>query len=268
MITVDTKKITRSEALKFLPRNIYKYYAINDNFFDVIENNNLWFSAPNRFNDPFDCKIIINFGKTKKEIIQNLNIFFSEMFIDNEAREKFEIFSRKIKKFNDLFNLMLHYTFDEQVGVCCFSEVPNSLLMWAHYGNSHTGICLRFENRKKNIIRNNLIPVQYFNKYPEFDLTKTEKNDFQSFLLHIISSKGNDWDYEFEWRAIVESGGNKLYVFPKDILTGIIFGINTTTANKNEIKRIIKKKKYENVKYYQAEMGINEYTIKIKKVIC
>lgn len=265
VITVDTKKSARSEILKLLPGKIYKYYSINEYTFNVLENNSLWFSSPYRFNDPFDCKINVNFGKTKKEIIENLTNFFSEMLVDDETKEKFENFARKTKRFNKLFNTMLHYAFDERVGVCCFSEIPNSALMWAHYGNSHTGLCLIFENRRKNFIRNNLLPVQYLKEYPKFNLSEININDFQSFLLHVISSKCHDWDYEFEWRAIIETGGNKSYAFQKNILKGIIFGINTTTEHKNEIKKIIRKKKYDDIKYYQAEIGKNDYLIKLRK---
>jgi len=265
IITINTKEHTKSEILKLLPRKIFKYCSINEYTFNVLENNQLWFSAPNRFNDPFDCKIIIDFGKTKKEIMRNMTDFFPEMLIVNGLREGFEKNAVKTKRFNRLLNEMTHYAFDVGIGVCCFSEISNSPLMWAHYGNSHTGVCFIFDNTKRNLIRDNLIPVQYFKEYPEFNLSETAINEFQSFLLHAVSSKSDDWDYEFEWRAVVESGGNKLYDFQKDLLTGIIFGINTTTENKNKIKKIIKNKKYKNVRYYRAEIGDNDYSIKIRR---
>ena len=32
-----------------------------------------------------------------------------------------------------------------EIGLYCLSRIPNSILMWAHYGNKHQGYCLEFE---------------------------------------------------------------------------------------------------------------------------
>lgn len=40
-----------------LPNTIYCYHAINEHSLDTLKVNSLWFSSPDRFNDPFDCKV-------------------------------------------------------------------------------------------------------------------------------------------------------------------------------------------------------------------
>jgi hypothetical protein len=32
----------------------------------------------------------------------------------------------------------------EEVGVLCFSEKYDNILMWSHYAKSHTGLCVEF----------------------------------------------------------------------------------------------------------------------------
>jgi hypothetical protein len=262
---IDTRKLVRSEIMNILPRRLYKYFPINDNTFNVLRKNSLWFSSPNKFNDPFDCKLKINFGKTKEETRSNLLRFFSGIFINEEVKEKLINFSSKTKRFNVLFNQMTHFVFDESVGVCCFSQYCDSPLMWAHYAESHRGICLMFNNRKMNFIKRNLIPVQYYSDYPVFDLSEYRDNQFQEFLLNLLSSKFNDWAYEFEWRAIKEKGADRLFRFEKDFLEGIIFGINISDENKNKIKQIMRRKKASDIKYFQAIMSDSDYKIKIMK---
>lgn len=205
-IRINTKELSKKEILKLMPRKVFKYYSINENTISVLENHKLWFSTPNSFNDPFDCKINIDFGKTKSEINKNLMKYYQELLNDNEINESFKRLAWKTKKFNNVFNLLTHYSFANRLGVCCFSEVPDSPLMWSHYSNSHTGICLKFLNTTRNIVYDNLIPVQYYKEYPKYILSKTE--NIRSLLLQCVSSKSDDWDYEFEWRAVTATGGN------------------------------------------------------------
>lgn len=262
----DTRNLSRQEILSLLPEKLYKYYSINKNTLKVIEEGKLWFSTPMAFNDPFDCKVTINFGSTREEIINSLDKFLPSKFNHFvKDPDMVNFFDNPIEA-NKLLNTIFSYAFDDCLGVCCFSEMPNIPLMWSHYAGSHSGICLEFDNKQSGFIRDNLIPVNYYSEYPKFNIKNDELNDFHMFLMQLIASKSYDWDYEFEWRAITEQGGSALYKFDKANLSGVIFGINTEDCHVKEISSLIRESGYENVSFKKASLSENKYLIDINEI--
>ena len=60
---------------KIVPRYLYKFMKADDNLIDNLKNNQLWFSSPKDFNDPFDCKINATLDMSNEEIdcvVENL----------------------------------------------------------------------------------------------------------------------------------------------------------------------------------------------------
>jgi len=264
-------KMSSSDILKFFPVKLYKYFVINENTINTLKYSNLWYSSPKYFNDPFDCKINVNFGNNKKDILQNI-----ETSLNDESLSKFfkNYLLKNINKKKDCnfwLNQTFNYFFDKNVGICCFSQFPDIPLMWSNYANSHTGICMIFETKyfinKKNIDDKYLLSVDYYKSYPTLNLCKYKNNKFKRILLAMLLAKYEDWSYECEWRSIILEGGNRLYPFPKKMLKGIIFGINTTDKTKKIIKDIIKKRYYDII-YYQAKMSNTAYKIIIHKEKC
>ncbi len=41
-------------------KSIFKYHRINKFLYDLLINNEIWFSNPFSFNDPFDCNLTID----------------------------------------------------------------------------------------------------------------------------------------------------------------------------------------------------------------
>jgi hypothetical protein len=93
----------------------------------------------------------------------------------------------------------------ETYGVVCFSEVPDQLLMWAHYADSHAGVCLEFDSEERPIPswpKYAYRPVRYVDDR-QIDLLNV---DTESGFLHLLTSKGRDWQYEREHRLISIKG--------------------------------------------------------------
>ncbi len=262
----DTRNLDRQEVLSLLPRTIYKYFSINEYTIRVIEEGRLWFSSPKSFNDPFDCKVSINFGSNKKEIIDSLDKFLPSEMIPVFKNPDMERFFDNPVLANNLLNKMSATAFDDFLGVCCFSEMADIPLMWAHYANSHKGICLEFANDQPCFIRDNIIPVNYYSEYPEFVIQDENSNNLYMFLMQLIASKSYDWDYEYEWRAITEQGGNTLYEFDKSNLIGVVFGINTEESTSNKIRSIIEKSGYPNVVFKKAFLSEKKYQLDIREI--
>jgi hypothetical protein len=66
--------------------------------------------------------------------------------------------------------------------------------MWAHYTDSHTGICLEFDALATPFVH--AAEVLYRRTYPEFDITKPGYEP--------LITKSDVWAYEHEWRIISE----------------------------------------------------------------
>jgi hypothetical protein len=236
-------EITQQEEL-------YKYFPVNEFLFRTLINNELFFSAPSTFNDPFDCNFNIQLVENSEFEKKMLQDTFTELDIEQYSLPVLrQLFTESFSKNNHFFN-----SISEDTGVTCFSEKCDNFLMWSHYTNKHSGVCLIFDWR---------IDVNYFMGYKikysdELCTIIWSSNEvlleqiFQPLLIKL-----KHWDYESEVRSVSSITNNdRTLAFNPKALKGIIFGVNTKKEDIDLIKRIVSlHDKYENVKYYNAELN-------------
>lgn len=92
--------------------------------------------------------------------------------------------------------------YDQNFGVLSLSETPDNLLMWSHYGDSHRGVVLGFDENHTFFQGAEITPglsrlnrVEYNQKRPI--LSSTTRDNPKVFLR-----KSTEWAYEKEWRLI------------------------------------------------------------------
>ncbi|MBK6947001.1 MAG: DUF2971 domain-containing protein [Haliscomenobacter sp.] len=207
---VSTDKIFQQ---KDKPRILFKYQSINDYSLSNLKEGKLWSSYPESFNDPFEYKHKVIGGPGNTE--------WDEL-----------------------------YKSENRLTVVCLTEVPDDLLMWSHYGDSHYGFCMGFEITKLTT------KVNYSNDYPTLDFTKNKNQQILSWYS-IVHSKSEHWNYEKEHRMIF-IGPESLREYP-GLFTTIIFGVKTKDSDKQKIREILKDK----VNYFQAELDGSFYKINI-----
>jgi hypothetical protein len=149
--------------------------------------------------------------------------------------------------------------------------------MWAHYANNYKGFVIEFDE-KHQFFNNPTLPednlgrlkkVEYSDMRPSHR-TLTEMTVQEIFLL-----KSKEWEYEQEWRMVVNLGepealslnlnkdgkrmfdtdGIPIYLCPIPPLsiTGVIFGSRMTDANKKAISKLLKSDiRYAHVRKYQS----------------
>lgn len=102
-----------------------------------------------------------------------------------------------------------------------FSENKNNLLMWAHYADKYSGMCVEYDfNKLSNAILCHLYPIHYSNKRlknrwldqainEHKDLKKMNQDnncpndcDFIKDIMSLFLVKSKAWEYESEWRFI------------------------------------------------------------------
>lgn len=242
----------------YLNTFLYKYMSMDniDRVEQIFKENKFYFQSPNSFNDPFDCKALIDCNYSDKDdfslfhsrIIRTLYPEISESELDNKIQE-----ALSEKKFPEIINSSLKnvlYQLNEILGVFCLSEIHDDILMWSHYANSHKGIVLQFDSgsllktfRHLNKVEysKNYLPLKYWNDY--FD----KPNEMFKLLL---CRKSEHWNYEKEWRIIQPIGDDRNLLFPKDILTGVIIGCNASDDVKEQINKWIKDYKLETKIYF------------------
>jgi len=222
-----------------IPKSIFKYYSLNKNNLDAIQNNYFFLSNPKDFNDPFDC----NYNLIKEQ---------QKDFIDGFPPPSL----------NDIANK----------GITSFSTNGMHPLLWGHYTGSFNGFVVEYKTeiqiiRLPGIIKEKLMRIIY-SKSPN---PVSENSPFANQYQLII--KLDHWSYENEWRLIVDKNDyslNKIQYDPSSVKS-ISFGYQMSLLGKSkehyelrdELMRIFRNK-YPNIPKYIV--GPDAIKLELKKV--
>ncbi|MDR3693055.1 DUF2971 domain-containing protein [Mucilaginibacter sp.] len=237
-----------------LPEKIYKYTKVDQNFYDLLINAKLWFSSPEDFNDPFDNNISFRQDLNESEL---RSLMQSEDFIKKskfDAETIVTYFKKNPKELNNVYEPLKQLI--SNVGICCFSENYNNLLLWAHYSNCHRGVCLEFDLNTMKEWYKEIRRVNYQDVMPNINILEVHKEDILSSLPFYKSSH---WSYEQEIRIWIKNFG--LAPFPMEAITGIVFGLKMTEDQITAICRLMVRLGYRNLRYSQAELHSTEYKL-------
>jgi len=247
--------IKLSIAQKSIPKYLYKYRTLNDFTDKIFTDGTMWFSQSDSFNDPFDCRFVLDNEFTQTEIIE---------FLKRNGIEDPDVLKSMIMELStdrDKFPEILQDSIKEVInktGMNCFSERNDSILMWSHYTNGHKGICLKFDIEKDTDFFTYTIKVQYKDNYTHVNYIREEKN----FINKVIGLKCKDWSYEKEIR-IIKLNKKGAVKFKKESLTEIIFGYNIEEKEIRRIKMLVKKNNFEGVQYKQVKLSNESYELRI-----
>jgi hypothetical protein len=90
-----------------------------------------------------------------------------------------------------------HWT--KRLGIMCFSASWKSPLMWAHYADGHTGVCLGIDLLEEDKTRKVVYEPDRIRGL--FDATKPNAGATEETMLKVLTTKYKQWEYEDEWRA-------------------------------------------------------------------
>ena len=172
----------------------------------------------------------------------------------------------------------MHTQLGEVIGITCFSETPNNMLMWSHYANRHTGICVEYDfSRLFSTAADTLLfPVTYAKKRPLFPVDQMvvgpdgKVRSGQSLpadalvtIIKALTIKSDVWSYEREWRHIVSTkfAPNRLVKLP--IISKIIMGMNISPESKQKVVDLARKM---HIPVYSTHMKSDKYEMVISNL--
>lgn len=230
---------------KFVDRKLYPHLYhwqgfVPDHLEALLRDNKIWFSRPDAFNDPWDCKpcFASDFANDPAEVEKHVADYavitrkrrsdVPESFIAQRQQE-FRANPRLLaKKVVEIYE-GLWPEIANRYRVYCLGPNPGNLLMWSHYADSHRGICLEFTTR--NVVMCCATQVEYSSTFPIVRLYSESEDDNLVPLL----TKADVWSYEHEYRLVAQERGNSTphdtlmtdgnyLVLPLGTLTSIIVG--------------------------------------------
>lgn len=229
---------------------IYKYQKGTNRNWNCItqEEPQLWLCQAGEFNDPFDCAFLYNH--------HSKDVYDRKTEYDLAVKEGLEQFERDKKS----------EKMQKRVFVACFSEINNSMLMWSHYAEQHTGLCIGY--RLHDLIEKyNCFPVIYSNQMPLIsDIGNAEENT----LYQSILTKREDWSYEQEWRIIEidkskEGCTGKLCSFEKPV--SIYMGVRQSRTESKNARQYQEIRAYDDKVSAQKIYSREEFYVDINAII-
>lgn len=275
---------------------LYRYRSNLEYALDEIENEYIYLSPIDKLNDPFDSSYKFTYEEALKEVMPAIYFWKSccflekktwydelnEVFTETETGKKemsmgefFSLLEEKVsvktdRIFADAVSKIYYSTIMNRVcrrkigNVACFSEVKDSITMWAYYADSHKGVCLKYEpclldesNPEYKSILTSIRKVWYSNIRFE-----DKEGKYSSFV------KSSVWSHEHEWRLWRESLESPKIEFP--CLTAVYLGVNFNCENDNLdriVKALSKKNRKIDLYYYspsQTEFSLREMRINYK----
>ncbi len=225
------------------PKRIFKFIPfydkgnpeVNKRNLETLAQRKIWASKYFELNDPYEFNgVILDDKKIKKS--------------GNEPK----IFYGYKKLFNDIF---LTTSFCVEDGIHPLNNMP----MWAHYGNSHHGICVEYEvinpiflhqvlyEEKKlpmTSILGNFLSLTLESKEGSIPTQNDDLFKYQTLMIKMMCIKHRSWKQENEFRIIYPVG--KLKESGKRLLEekiglkikAIYLGKECSNCNKNKLKKV------------------------------
>lgn len=258
--------------LRDCPPRLYKYFAAERCAF--FTHPRVRYSQLGAFNDPFEGRPEITSLATKENFLSVVNRVLPE-----EMKRAYEQLPEHVRtrmtyaqvmalaeqlahsKQSDMLDTLqavgtvaaafITGKIDQVLGVFCLSEVPDSLLMWAHYASSHTGFVVEFdalhpwfhEQKSEEDDLRRIRRVYYRDSRPSAPLSEMSATEL--FLV-----KSAHWAYEREWRIVrplVDADETvselpypvALFNVPPTAVTGVIMGARMTSENGARLRQAV-----------------------------
>lgn len=292
-----------------VPKKLYRYNsfsAVREHFKDLGNNSEvdkekwrfavldgyIFPTSPFYFNDPYDCDVCIDssflLGDDFKRVVLSVikkyckpnrvdinRIMLSDNLLEDArivlAHHGMDISEGINRRFEEI---LVGYgsKIKEYLKVVCFSEYPDSILMWSHYAYYHTGFCIEYDLTENEVFKDSIKPVKYTSIRAVADKNSHNK---QGWFIDASLIKSDVWSYEHEWRIVIpditklpdkpvkESDYDDFYINVKKDITAVYLGAK---APEDKIAEVLEYYKGSEVTIYQMELEKSQYKLVPRKL--
>lgn len=153
---VDAEISMLKKIIKY-PKYLYRFRSISSNTLDGLRANKLYFSSADKYDDPFDSFIHIDWEKVEKEISKELQCMEAKNKAIDILRPQidisYEVMSKltncyNIDKWTEIGKIIIKNTrleIQKENLSICFSEDKLNEVLWLKYAGNHSGFVLEYD---------------------------------------------------------------------------------------------------------------------------
>jgi len=246
----------------------------------TIENCTLRWSTPPLLNDVFDMQFSFQLRLERQTIVDAfykfVNVSCEEVNEDGEISNAIDACIDEMKIWSaESSNAILSQFVNDKI--LCLSDVPDSILMWSHYAQNHTGMVLRFTDQTTGNPLVRARRVRYLEQMPSLldeealsrKLAGCNVLDTRRIMDEVIYTKSSDWAYEREWRVYAGVGrsSNPYEDIPFNAveLNGVIFGVRMAEAEKRTLVALLRAR-YPHVELLQTKVRGDVFGLAVEQL--
>ena len=248
---------------------------------ELLRTRSIFLSDASRFNDPWDCKPYFDFTRLDDPVFYERQVhWFDRVARKNTAylsNEEFRRRAARLRSDRPFLERMIHDMatvsdeMERRYRVYCLTTNPTSTLMWSHYAQNHTGICLGF--RCRNHVFGSAFRVEYSETFPLIDVAD---DGMEASLLPFLA-KSAGWSYEEEYRLIAQEEAamnaddtlitrSNMLPIPEGALACIVVGCLMLESEREVVRRLIQEHA-QGVQLQQAVRVPNHYQLTLETLI-
>jgi hypothetical protein len=279
---------TEANARQFLllkdakiPPLLYRYMSVKPESLETLAGDHVWLTSPAKYNDPFDSTFTYSMHDAFKPIVrQHFDHLVVRGFGHLLTPEDVEFCRHQDDPLQHVVRLglsrfpewdgdalgFLRPIVDRIAGgevarwsgplrdrlrICCFTTDRTNALMWAHYADSHKGLCVEYpfgSLPRGDERRRFLFPVAYRGSL--FDATAhvvhrmehvvegTPDKTNPFFIVGAAMTKASEWAYEQEWRYIIPPGCAPEGYWPAPKPSRVMLGAMISAENEDQVRRL------------------------------
>ena len=246
----------------------------------IIENCTLRWSTPPLLNDVFDMQFAFRLRLERQAVVDAFwkltNVSHEEFNNDQEIGDAIDACFDEMKAWIAKGSKAILGQFINDK-LLCLSDVPDSILMWSHYAQNHSGMVLRFTDQTPG---NPLVMarrVRYLDQMPSLldeetlsrKLAGCKVLDTRRIMNEVIYTKSSHWAYEREWRVYAGTGRSsdpyEDIPFNARELDGVIFGVRMDEAEQRDLVELLRAR-YPHVELLQAKVRADVFGLALEQL--